>query len=282
MTTAHVSLPLDHVGWLIDDLGAARAALTSLGFSVTAPGTLKTGQANHETEDVGQHSAHVMFPDTYLELTSVLPGARPPHLQPYMDSGGGLIILALRVGQAAAAQRSLGDLGISVTPVAHSERPVSYAAPGKSGLARFHWFMCKPAEFPELLVCYVEHVTPDLVFQPTVAQHANGACALRELLLVHADVGEAAGRFQRLAAVNLGPQAGAGVTLLDPAAAERRFPLLNVAGQARAIGVGIEVTDLRVLNERVLAAGGQVDADEDRSWCPGPGGTVLEFRHAGA
>ena len=278
MKTIHVPLPLDHIGWLVEDLGAHCGALGQLGFAVTEPGTLQTGAANEKTEDVGQQSAHVMFTTTYLELTAVAPGARPAHLAPYMGRGG-LIILALRVADAAASAAATARAGLNPAPAAYSDRPLTYPPPADQGVAKFHWFMFGASDFPEVLVCCVEHLTPQLVFQETVASHANGAQGLAEVLVVHPDVETARERFERLGTA-LAASGGSrgGVTLLDPAAAQGRFPGLKVDVAGGPLGVVLHVGDLAALAERLAAVHGDVIRDADRLWCPGPAGSVLEFR----
>ena len=138
MTECHIPFALDHVGWLVSDLDAARLAFSRLGFTVTAPGTLKTGGGAEGAQDVGQRSAHFMFSETYVELTAVVPGARPAHLAPYMAEAG-LTILALRVEDADRAHGLLQDAAVAVLPTAHSERPISYAPPAMQGIASFNW-----------------------------------------------------------------------------------------------------------------------------------------------
>ena len=280
MTARHVTLPLDHVGWLVQDLAVAATAFAELGFAATRPGILKTGSADSTAVDVGQRSAHVMFADTYLELTALASGAGPEHLQPYLDRSG-LIILALRVDSAAIAHQALQRTSLTVTAVSRSERPVAYDAPARQGMAAFHWFMCVPAEFPEMLVCCVEHLTPELLFQPDVYEHDNGARALRSVFVLEPDPSAASSRFTTLAgAVAADAESLDGsLILLSAGAAASRFPGIDLGGNhAHGIGVGLKVADLDVLARRLTDAGVRWTQHGDRIWCAGPAGGVLEFQ----
>jgi hypothetical protein len=271
-------LPLDHVGWLVADLSAASLAFGALGFAVTQPGTLKTASTQGVPADVGQRSAHVMFGDTYLELTALAPGASPEHLRPYRDQGG-LIILALRVEDAAAAYHVLDGSQLGVTSPSRSERPVAYPAPADQGIAGFHWFMCAAEDFPELLVCCVEHLTPSLVFQPLVSEHANGVSALTRVFVLEPDPLAAARRFRTLvtAVAPAADEARGSIIALDAAAAAERFPGVEFGTSACAIGVGLKVADLDHLSRRLSEAGVAFTAEAERIWCAGPAGSVLEF-----
>ena len=277
MTALRVPLPLDHVGWLVDDLDAERHGLAQLGFTVTSPGTLKTGNAGTRAADVGQWSAHVMFQDTYLELTAVAAGARPAHLAPYLDRGG-LVILALRVTDAQAARTTLDEVGLTVTASAYSERPITYPEPAQQGTARFRWFMCVAEQFPQLLVCCVEHVTPELVFQPTVVSHDVHVNGLRSVFLFDPGAATAASRYQRLADAALqGEQANGELVIMDSSAMADRFAGFATPLQPAAVGIGLHVKDLDHVARRLSAAGVAVVQDGSRLWCRGPASTVLEF-----
>jgi hypothetical protein len=277
VTALRVPLPLDHVGWLVGDLDAQRRELRRVGFAVTSPGMLKTGDAATEAADVGQQSAHVMFQDTYLELTAVAAGARPAHLVPYLDRRG-LIILALRVTDGEAARATLDEAGLAVSASAHSERPITYPEPAQQGMAHFRWFMCAAEQFPELLVCCVEHVTPELVFQPAMARHDVHVIGLRSVFLFDPDAARAAERYGRLADVALpGGQGEGELVMMDGAALADRFVGFAEPLQPGAVGIGLRVADVGGIARHLAAAGVAAVRDGPRLWCRGPEGTVLEF-----
>ena len=74
-------LPLDHIGILGSDITEMVNAYRSLGFHVTEPERLNAGAGG----DFGrQYSAHVMFENTYIELTAVEDCQSEHHLAPYM------------------------------------------------------------------------------------------------------------------------------------------------------------------------------------------------------
>ena len=63
-----------------------------------------------------------------------------------------------------------------VSEVMTASRVIEYGE--RRGDARFLWCMRDPARTPAALECVVEHLTPELVFQPAVQRHRNGAKAL--------------------------------------------------------------------------------------------------------
>jgi len=65
--------------------------------------------------------------------------------------------------------------------------------------ARFRWLALPPERFPEALCGYVQHLTPELVFQPAMNDHPNGAVELTGITLQTPDVEDARRRYATLA-----------------------------------------------------------------------------------
>ncbi len=86
-------------------------------------------------------------------------------------------------------------------------------------------------------------------------------------------------RYQALAGALADDSSGLGrLTLLDSAAAAKRFPGADIGRRPRSIGIGLQVANLdrvaRCLNE----SGTTFHEGTDRIWCLGPEATVLDFR----
>src|SRR5262249_37186716 len=105
----------------------------------------------------------------------------------------GLHLAAFAVADAAAAHRRLADRGFRVRPLVKMQRPVDID--GASGTAAFTLARVEPGEMAEGRVQILTHHTEQMVWQPRWLSHPNGALALRRLVIVVADVEEAAGRY---------------------------------------------------------------------------------------
>ena len=165
-------LAVDHIGVVVRDLGREVAAWRELGFRVSDPVPLMGGDAQGRAVPLGQSSAHVVFENSYVELSSPVPGSGN-HLESYLAAGEGVRILVLAATDAAAAQKSVA----ATHPDCPAPRPASRAIviAGREDIARFIWFPLPVDVVPGVLSAVVEHATPELVFHPSLVDHPNGA-----------------------------------------------------------------------------------------------------------
>lgn len=193
---------LDHLGLVSRRLEPLLSGAVGLGFQPTRPEELMAaGPAG--PVPLEQTSAHLVFGNTYVELTAVRSHAPTHHLAPWLARREGLLILAFGTEDLADARRRSLEAGYSPGPVAGASRRVTYGA--RAGEARFEWFMLDPVSTPEALVCFVRHLTPEVVFQPEVQQHPNGARDIEGVVLV---TGEPLGLARRYAALTGGHLTG--------------------------------------------------------------------------
>ncbi len=276
---------LDHVGLVGDALAPLRAAWTRLGFAPTEPRPLLGRGATGEPVPLGQSSCHAVFDGGYVELTAVDAGTERHHLDPWRRHGAGLWIVAFGAADVAAARARCAAAGLAVTPAMDAARAIDYGA--RHGEARFRWFMLDAAASPEALLCVVEHRTPELVFQPEVRRHPNGARALRGLQIVVADPAAAAERYERLLGCAARDEGGARVLslgcetleLLTPAGFAARFGRPAPAHPGPA-ALQVEVADLPACGALLAAAGVDVARSPRGGLLVGPadaGQVVLEF-----
>lgn len=162
-----MKIALDHLGWLAPDVHRLVAVFTALGFRVVGPVPLQAGVASHP--DV-QWSAHVMFRDTYLELTSVSAAAADNPLQRWRTSPAGVRLVVLRTGDADAMQARLAAAGWRVTDVQHAQRRLAY---GGQGVARFRWFGLRGEPLPGTLAAWVQHLDREALFDASVSVQPN-------------------------------------------------------------------------------------------------------------
>jgi catechol 2,3-dioxygenase-like lactoylglutathione lyase family enzyme len=128
---------IDHVGLVGRDIHKMVAAFRGLGFTVTEPAQLTQPDPEGNPVPLGQLSAHVIFPDTYLELTAVEHPGQGNHLDKWLARHEGLHILAFRAANAqascAASPTSAGSRSPSrsrqrASPAWSSTRPRSWCS----------------------------------------------------------------------------------------------------------------------------------------------------------
>ena len=192
---SRLALDIDHVGLVGPHIHATVAAFRKLGFRVTEPVELMGAAPGGGEQSLGQHSAHLIFGTTYVELSEVTRPGPDHHLSVWLGDGHALSIVILRTDNIDAVRERALDAGQCPTPVGEASRSLRYA---NGATARFRWLALAPESFPEALCGYVQHLTPELVFWPAMNDHANGAVELTGMTLHTPDVGNAERRFALL------------------------------------------------------------------------------------
>lgn len=281
---------LDHVGYVAHSLPALREQMLRLGFAPTEPrDLLAVDAATGATRPLGQRSCHAVLQRGYIELTAVDMPAPTHHLATWLARGAGLHILALGSDVIEAEQARCAATGLAVTPPAHASRRIEYGE--RHGEARFEWFMFAPHETPEGLVCYAHNLTPELVFQPSVQRHPNGALALTEVVVRCADLPSTGARWQRLlgvapredaAGLRFELAAGDTVTLCDPQQLRARFgsQAVEAGSTDRLVASVVRVADIGRCEQWLQRAGFEPwrCAAELVVSLPAAGGALLVFR----
>lgn len=196
MATQSTETTIDHIGLVGRAIAPMVAAYRKLGFTVSDPVPLLQPRPGHDPVPLGQVSAHVIFPDTYMELSAVLAPGQGNHLDSWLARHEGLHILAFRSPDATQAWQELQARGVVMPPLRAASREVNMA--GRSGTAQFKWFQIPESVFNEGFACVVEHLTPELVFIDGMTHHANGAIGLRAIGVVVDDIDDAFARYERL------------------------------------------------------------------------------------
>ncbi len=150
MPEFHLSIPIDHVGLVNNDLDRMELLYRRLGFHIAPRQSLHTStHVDQAPQSVGQHSAHIILQQGYLELTAVEGTAPNMHLTPYLGRPDGVQIVAIQTDSARDAHHQMHRMDLSPSDLAISSRTITY---GVGGAARFAWFMLSPSEFPEALL----------------------------------------------------------------------------------------------------------------------------------
>jgi hypothetical protein len=170
---------------VLTDMDAAVALFQGLGFTLGERGYHSLGSINHL----------MMFPRDYLELVGIERGAKVVRRE-VADSPLGLNGLVFKTGDADACHRHLGERGIASEPPLAFSRPVSVA--GQEHLARFRTVRLKAGVVPSGRVYFCEHQTLELVWQPDLPAHANGAVGLSEFVFVTGDPAQDAALYEKM------------------------------------------------------------------------------------
>ena len=191
--SADLRLDVDHIGILGPDIESLLIACRNLGFDVHDPAEL----AGADGETLDQRSAHILFADSYIEITSVYSDSESHHLAAFLDPPWGIRLLLLRSTDIERSAEVVASTGMVPGPRQDASREIDY---GDGGTARFRWFALPVEACRDALICYVEHRTPERVFG-YAGVHPNGASNLASIGCVGRRAG---GTLQRLANSNDG------------------------------------------------------------------------------
>ncbi|MGE5129309.1 MAG: VOC family protein, partial [Sphingomonadaceae bacterium] len=230
-------------------------ALEALGFALTP----YSGQATPEGP-TGTANRCVMLEQGYLELLA--PVSDTPHARRTREAMArytGVHILALGTPDAQAERARLERHGFAPLPTVDLERGVNFE--GETHRARFGVVRVPPEAMPEGRVQFVEHRTPELLWQARWLAHANGVTGLAAVFVVANDPAAVAARYARFAA--LAPRPAGALVRLPTARGEvvlgRRKDLARLLGDAPAApalaGYALACRDARKLLARCRRAG---------------------------
>ena len=249
------TLFLDHVSHFVPALDAAGAALRSLGFAVTPVSAQQT-----QDGPAGTSNVCVMLEDGYLEFLA--PTAETPNaarLRAAMQRYPGVHLACFGTPAAEDEHARLGWHGFEPQPLVHLERPVD--ADGERMQARFSVVRPGADKMPEGRIQFVEHLTPEALWQARYLGHANGVTGLACVLVVAGDATQTAARWARFAALLPQPagafvhlQTGRGHVLIGKRGDWRS--LLGSAPPPPALcGYALECSDPAALQERCRRLG---------------------------
>lgn len=282
---------VDHLVLCVRDLEAARDVYRRLGFTLTPRALHPFGTGN----------SLVQLRGSYIELLTVVDPAKivPPREgefsfasfnQRFLGRREGFSMLALTSDDARADRDEFVAAGLVTYPPFDFSRKAKLPE-GEEVTVSFSLVFLGEASMPEAGFFTCQHHTPHFFWDPDYQDHANGALAVAEIVMVAADPRASMGFFARLqgrdaVAMQDGQLVVAlsrgRIVVLDPRRAADRFPGL---GQAESpvtphfVGYRIAVRDLDAVRMRLDAAGvsfravsGALQIGPDTSF-----GVTLEF-----
>jgi Glyoxalase-like domain len=183
---------LDHVGHFVADAAAASRAMIRAGFQATPVSV----QANPDGSPTGTGNVTAMLRRGYIEvLFKAADTALGREFEAALSGHAGVHLAAFSVADAEATHRRLSEAGFAMRPLVQFQRPVDTEA--GPDVAAFTVVRLERGAMAEGRIQMLAHRTEHTVWQPRWLTHPNGAEALLDLVVVCADVDEAASRFSR-------------------------------------------------------------------------------------
>ncbi len=185
---------LDHLGLCARDPAPLWAAWERMGF-VLSPFAQQSGRRMPEgpVEPFGSANRCAFLKHGYVELLGIHdPALFANGLDGFLARYAGAHICAFGMDDAEGNLARLRAGGMAIPGIAWLQRPVEAGGP----IARFARLPFPDA--PEGRVQLVQHMTPELVWDPRWMGHTNGAEALTVAILAAADPAETTARLSRL------------------------------------------------------------------------------------
>jgi hypothetical protein len=181
---ARLLFELDHVGVAVRDLDAGRERFSRMGFQLTrrsihsgsrVPGGLV------EPWGSGNHTA--MLRQGYLEIIGLTDPGLYSSVKDMVARYEGAHIVAIGCREDADAVFQVqAAKGLPLDAPRLLERDAAFGPGGQSvRRARFRNAILPRERYPEARFQYIEHLTRDVLWQPHLLDHPNGARALSQL-----------------------------------------------------------------------------------------------------
>ena len=187
--TQPLAVDLDHVGVATRDLDAGERAFRRLGFNLT-PRSFHRGSrtpgAPIEVWGSGNHCA--MLRRGYLEIIGLTDPGKFSSVKPMLDMYQGAHIVAFQPQSIRHVHAALAARHLPVDSVRELERMTAYGPDGQErrrvAFRNMYWTR---SHFTEARLQYTEHLTRDVMWQPHLLAHANGAVGMSGVFLCAAD-----------------------------------------------------------------------------------------------
>jgi len=195
-----LKLSLDHVGLVMKDLEAARGAYEKLGFRLSAR-SMHAGAVTPGGPVVpwGSGNHCLMFEHGYFELLGVVDPALHSTARLMAARYEGLHIVAMDCESADDAYAGLQAARVPSSAPMTLERDAAFGESGKQvRRARFRNINLDVDQYPEARFIVIEQCTRDVLWQPHLLAHPNGAKALAGVFFCCADLPASVERFERM------------------------------------------------------------------------------------
>jgi catechol 2,3-dioxygenase-like lactoylglutathione lyase family enzyme len=251
----NLDLTLDHTGVAVRNLDEAEAAYKRLGFTLTTR-SIHSGSVTPGAPVTpwGSGNYCAMFHEGYLEIIGITDPSLYSSTGDLLDKYEGQHIVAFGSGDADVAYEALSQRIDGVSPAAALERMADFGPDNsESKLAQFRNIWVDRTAMPEAKIIFIEHITPDVIWQPHLLDHLNGAVKLAEIALCVPDKANTCARLNKLLGrepKDLNPDFSTyemergRVYVLSEKGLASWAPGVTPPALPYAAGFGVEVTDL--------------------------------------
>ena len=261
------------------------SVIGKLGFSLTEPYPLLALDSESNLVELGQHSHHFIFDRAYVELTGIVDASKGSHIGPFLDKFEGLHILCFNTDNVSLAASQIQQAGLEVGEIQIASRYVNY---GKKGIARFKWFSLAQRYAPEGLVCIVEHLTPELVFQENMMSHDNFSTSLLEVTICTKDMRQCCQNYRNILSLDPRPHSlgyefkmpSNNLIILDSDSYKARYPSEIPPDVTCLASFSIAVSDITKTKEFLRNRDIKLNyRNPNNFWVPSKsaGGAIIEF-----
>ena len=287
------TLDLDHVGVVTRDLDAGRAIFSRLGFALT-PRSMHSGAVHPggpiDAWSSGNHCA--MFAQGYLEVLGEVRNDGFSSVRHLFELYEGIHMVVFNSPSTADyVYTDLVSRGIDAGAPRYLERQAAFGpAMQERRLARFNNVYVEPSAFPHATVIFIEHLTPEVLWQPHLLDQPNGVTGMKELGFVSDEPFATAERLGQLLGVRTCASDEGGAARVDIALTRTRLCVTDSSnwvsrypGQAlpwpAPAWIGFSVRSIDDTARYLLTAGVEIRRDATSVWV-GPDwacGAALRF-----
>jgi hypothetical protein len=274
-------LELDHVGVVISDLERGRRDYSRLGFNLT-PRSDHSGArvAGGPVEPWGSGNHCAMLRNGYLEVMGITDPRKYSSALDMVAKYEGLHIIALGCASADETYAAIRARGGQVEAPHALERDAAFGPDGReTRRASFRNMYVDRARVTEARFIIIEHCTRDVLWQPHLLAHPNGALAMRDAFLCVPDPQATAAKFSPLfgadwrehepGCLKLALARGA-LWLMTEAVWRQWAPDAAVPMRGSPVGFGVTVQDLAATRRLLVANGVTVQNGRDGGIWVGP------------
>ena len=171
-----LDIELDHVGFIVPDLEAARELLAQLGFTLTARANHTRTDAHGALVSAGSSQHSIMLGNGYVEIMQITDPAAGHQLALAPTARYGVHVVAFGTADASDCHAGCVRNGVPAGPVLHWARQINEGVIRGTALFAYFGSTWQPTD-PSYL-CWVEHRTPGLLRSPQLLRHDNHALGL--------------------------------------------------------------------------------------------------------
>ncbi|MBV9062809.1 MAG: VOC family protein [Alphaproteobacteria bacterium] len=282
---------LDHVGVAVRDLDAGERAFARLGFNLTARSFHRGSRVpGAPIEEWGSGNHCAMLARGYLEIIGLTDPAKFSSVKSMLDMYQGAHIVAFEPRSNEEVHQALSARHLPIDDLRALERMAAYGPGGRERRrVAFRNMFWTRAHFTEARLQYTEHLTREVMWQPHLLKHANGAVGLFGVLLCAPDAEAVARKLAPMLGIDPYPArdgeydlrlAASWVKILTPAAWSEWAPGTTLPPLPAPVGLAIEVKSLAETRTYLSQRGiGLHDGRERGVWVEpkDAGNTVIYF-----